>query len=447
MFNVLRKLFGLSTTTPTAIATRPVTSTANLIATSDASLPNSGSFVFADLETTGLNQGGTDEVLEIAIIDADGTALLNTLVRPVRNTAWPDAQAIHGISLQDVTHVLTWGELLPKIATVCAGKTVVFYNAPFDTSFFPTGFFPSVACAMRRFSELSPAGNARVKLADAATASGYVSKGTYHRALEDALACRHIWLYGIPALEKESLPLIDPQITAEMDLETGRRIPLMFKTLVTEELEFLTVGSRCNLWTKDDRNEINVYRPQSVGGSGRIATLSKAANPELSERLAAGDKIQIRLTERNKNVLRFEVLSVKMPEFTALPATPVTFSPIDDDILRCFIAHQSGMCDAIGTWEEFQKVEDEISRICKDRGGRYYKSKAKGAKFAIIFSPYSRTANEVWRLQQAGYKVTTFDRAVVHFGLSHLWDCPRYLAHVDFLKDYIHNPVCDSPQI
>ena len=424
MFEVLRKLFRGSTIPPTSIP--------------DASpSADSVSPVFVDTETTGLNQDGTDEVLEIAIVDADGTTLLNTLVRPVRNTAWPNAQAIHGISPQDVDRAQPWETQLPKIAAICAGKTVVFYNAPFDTSFFPTGFFPSVACAMRRYGELSPARSAWVKLSDAATASGYVSTGAYHHALEDALACRHVWLFGIPALEKAYPPMTDPRITAYMALDTGARIPLMFETLFIGELRFVIVDSRCNLWTKDDREEINVYRQHTLGGCGKIAILSKADNPELAKMLAAGYKIDMRLSERSNDVLMFEVLvtaSKKMLQVMALPATPVTLSPIDDDIFKSFITNQSGMCDAIGTWEDFRKVEDEIVRICKDRGGRYYKSKAKGAKFAIIFSPYARTANEVWSLQQAGYKVTTFDRAVAHFGLAHLWDCPRYLAYVDHLR-------------
>jgi hypothetical protein len=114
----------------------------------------------------------------------------------------------------------------------------------------------------------------------------------------------------------------------------------------------------------------------------------------------------------------------------ALPATPVTFTPIDDDIYKCFVAHQSGMCEAIGTWELYKKVEEQIALQCKARGGRYFKTKAKSAKFAIIFSPYGQTSEEIWSLQQEGYKVTSFDQAISYFGLEEMWDCPRYIAFV-----------------
>ena len=79
-------------------------------------------------------------------------------------------------------------------------------------------------------------------------------------------------------------------------------------------------------------------------------------------------------------------------------------------------------------------MENEISLLCKAQGGRYYKSKAKGAKFAIIFSPHAQTTTEVWSLQQEGYKVTSFDRAIAYFGLEEMWDLPRYAAHVKSLN-------------
>ncbi|MGV7185470.1 3'-5' exonuclease [Xanthomonas axonopodis] len=306
MFEVLRKLFRRLATTPIAVATIPVTPT---LSSTPAALQATNSVppIFVDTETTGLNQDGRDEVLEIAIVNADGTILLNTLVCPARNTAWPEAQAIHGISPQDVAGAPSWSGLLPKIASICAGKTVVFYNAPFDTSFFPTGFFQNVECAMRSYSEVNPGHSGWVKLSDAAAESGYASTGAFHRALEDALACRHIWLFGIPVLKKTYPPLTNPRITAELALEAGGRIPLVFKALFIDQLRFVAINDVCVLWTKDDREEINVYRRGTVGGTGKIATLSKADNPEIAKSLATGWKIEMGLRERSNDVLMFEV--------------------------------------------------------------------------------------------------------------------------------------------
>src|SRR5712691_4320421 len=57
--------------------------------------------VALDLETTGLYPL-TDAILAMAVVDHDGHVLLHTLVRPVRqHTAWPDAEAIHGMTSHD----------------------------------------------------------------------------------------------------------------------------------------------------------------------------------------------------------------------------------------------------------------------------------------------------------------------------------------------------------
>ncbi|AOD16478.1 DNA polymerase III [Xanthomonas fragariae] len=147
-----------------------------------------------------------------------------------------------------------------------------------------------------------------MKLSDAAAESGHASTtGAFHRALEDALACRHIWLFGIPVLKKTYPPLTNPRISAELALEAGGRIPLVFKTLFIDQLRFVAINDVCVLWTKDDREEINVYRRGTLGGRGKIAALSKADNPEIAKSLATGWKIEMGLRERSNDVLTFEV--------------------------------------------------------------------------------------------------------------------------------------------
>lgn len=446
MLDVLRNIFRRWTTTPRTLAASALASPALPVNKSSPSFPSANSTkpIFIDTETTGLNHDGTDEVLDIAIVDSDGTTLLNTLVRPVRHTTWPTAQAVHGISPQDVANAPTWESVLPKIAAICTGRTVVFYNATFDTSFFPADFFATVVCAMRRYSELNYNCIGWVKLSDAAAASGYSAQGKYHRALEDALACRHIWQVAIPALELDYPPMTNPRIIAELTLETGEQIPAVFSELFPAQLRFVTPGDKCGLWTKDDREEINIYRPGTVSGTGKIATLSKLGNLELTKHLAVGYEAHMRIKNRVDDTLLCEIdvrPTRKMLLTRALPTTPVTLTPIDDDIYTCFIAHQSGMCEAIGTWELYKKVEEQIALLCQERGGRYFKTKAKRAKFAIIFSPYAQTSEEIWSLQQEGYKVTSFDQAISYFGLGEMWDCPRYIAFVRSLKKAVpRNP-------
>ena len=57
--------------------------------------------IYLDLETTGLSPPD-DEILEIAVVDDAGAVLLHSLVRPAHTTAWPDAEAIHGLTPADV---------------------------------------------------------------------------------------------------------------------------------------------------------------------------------------------------------------------------------------------------------------------------------------------------------------------------------------------------------
>ncbi len=161
--------------------------------------------VFFDTETTGLYSifsVGTDEIVEIAIVDDRGQPIINSLVKPTICKTWPDAQKIHGISPADVANAPTLEELLPDIRAAVAGKIVVFYNASFDTSFCPDGTFADsiVECAMQAYAEHAGIWDDYRecyrwhKLAAAAAATGYTGQG-WHRALGDALAARHVWRY------------------------------------------------------------------------------------------------------------------------------------------------------------------------------------------------------------------------------------------------------------
>ena len=88
--------------------------------------------VYIDTETTGLSS--SDEVVEIAIID-DHQVLLNTLVKPTHLQSWAEAQAIHGISPDDVADAPTYDNIRSKVRELVAGETVVIYNASYDSMF------------------------------------------------------------------------------------------------------------------------------------------------------------------------------------------------------------------------------------------------------------------------------------------------------------------------
>lgn len=85
--------------------------------------------VYIDTETTGLEK--TDEVIEISIVDHDGSQLFTSLIKPSR--AIPiEAQKIHGITNEMVATAQSWPILWPTIRNYLYGRTIAAYNAPFD---------------------------------------------------------------------------------------------------------------------------------------------------------------------------------------------------------------------------------------------------------------------------------------------------------------------------
>ena len=153
--------------------------------------------VYLDTETTGLS--ADDEIIEIAIIDDDGEPLINTLVKPINHTSWPEAQKIHGLSSIDLRHAPTQSEITNKIKEIVRDKCVVIYNAPYDSQYLPElEEAAEVRCAMREFAEFNE--SKWKSLTNAAKIIGYEGEQA-HRALEDTKTLRAIWKH-IQAKEK-----------------------------------------------------------------------------------------------------------------------------------------------------------------------------------------------------------------------------------------------------
>lgn len=87
-----------------------------------------GDYVVLDTETTGLERG---EVVQIAIVTARGSVLLDVLVKPV-NPIPRDATAIHGITNDMVEDSTSFALLVPHIRQMLKGQNVVVYNAIYD---------------------------------------------------------------------------------------------------------------------------------------------------------------------------------------------------------------------------------------------------------------------------------------------------------------------------
>jgi DNA polymerase III epsilon subunit-like protein len=149
--------------------------------------------LFLDTETTGLSPTAGDAVVEIAIVDSFGRAVLNTLVDPGRPIPW-QATNVHGITNDMVRGQPTMAQLMPQVRQIISNQVVVIYNSSFDTPFFPGRLKEalSIECAMRRFTTETGGGRWK-KLDVAAQKVGHRWTGNAHRALADALACRSVW--------------------------------------------------------------------------------------------------------------------------------------------------------------------------------------------------------------------------------------------------------------
>jgi DNA polymerase III subunit epsilon len=85
--------------------------------------------VYLDTETTGL--GSTDEIIEISIVNDDGSIILETLVKPSKPIP-ADASAIHGILDEEVKSAPTWPVIWQNVRSALFGRLIIIYNAEFD---------------------------------------------------------------------------------------------------------------------------------------------------------------------------------------------------------------------------------------------------------------------------------------------------------------------------
>lgn len=143
--------------------------------------------VILDTETTGLD----GEIVEIAIIAADGTVLLDTLVRPTCAIS-PGAEAVHGISdamVQDAPAITE----IAALESLLAGRRVAAYNALFDsdrlhTSFQATGTVPAWLSTIRWCDLMAPWSDHIGDWSSGREAYRWQPLGGGHRALGDAQA-------------------------------------------------------------------------------------------------------------------------------------------------------------------------------------------------------------------------------------------------------------------
>jgi len=124
-------------------------------------------FYVLDTETTGVGKG--DEIVQIGIVDKNGTVVMNQLVKPSQPI--PDgASAVHGIYDDDVTDAPTYKDVYVNLSKVLAGQVVIAYNMDFDWRMLQQSSYkyrlPDIRtgkrdCAMKQYAKFNGKWNPR----------------------------------------------------------------------------------------------------------------------------------------------------------------------------------------------------------------------------------------------------------------------------------------------
>ncbi len=183
--------------------------------------------VYLDTETTGLDNQA--EIADIAIVDNDGTELVNTLVRPTRPIP-VEATWIHGIKNEDVVDAPTFADILPNLILHFEYLTVI-YNRNYDVRLMAQSakankidWLPltNTVCAMELYAQFHGDWNEYhqsyrwQKQAVAARQLGIEIPADLHRAAADANLCRLI----VEAMAATPLPG-EAERSSQLFIETG----------------------------------------------------------------------------------------------------------------------------------------------------------------------------------------------------------------------------------
>lgn len=152
-----------------------------------------------DTETTGLNPA-RDEIIDIALVELDGTVLLDTLVQ-CQGPIPADATRIHGITKEKLEGCPAFPEMWEQLSPFLT-RPLVIYNASYDVPMLAYGALrygihmarPDAYCLMAHYSDYRDASDRPYQSLENVCQELGIALGT-HRALSDAQAARQVLLH------------------------------------------------------------------------------------------------------------------------------------------------------------------------------------------------------------------------------------------------------------
>jgi hypothetical protein len=84
---------------------------------------------------------------------------------------------------------------------------------------------------------------------------------------------------------------------------------IVFSDIDKTALQQCEVGTLFKLWTKDDLDEIFAYVKGSLAGRGKIATLTRRDNPEISQEMDRDNDVWLEIIRKESTSIILETRS------------------------------------------------------------------------------------------------------------------------------------------
>jgi DNA polymerase-3 subunit epsilon len=114
-------------------------------------------WVILDTETTGLAK--TDEVIQVAVMAANGDTVFDSYIRPKSGRIPYGSTRVHGITIDMVEDAPDFSEVAAALMAILENKTILAYNASFDdrmlrqtAQLYGGEFVGSFDCVMKLYS-------------------------------------------------------------------------------------------------------------------------------------------------------------------------------------------------------------------------------------------------------------------------------------------------------